>query len=565
MKDNLSQEQDDDAIAQDRRHQMEKCPQNHHQLEKDPSEHGGVPPDHFIPINRQEDVSNRYVEEDLEEIGEGEIEEEYSELSPRQLPTESMPTTICFVVQKQKAETQASANGDGNKRPPPQMINGRPERPSHPPPPEEEKPIDPSETKKLTAELESESNENGIASQSHEKNETVSDQDLPDDSSATVLLTQSKNVFHNSSSSALKPNTLASSGTNKQVERASAFHPILPVFQDVRQFQQPQSKSLTKPVQTLSNVPEKKEPHRSTQVYRPRPKRPYQNADDDDHRSAESSPSVRSEFLLSQTQDRPNKSRRITASPRVLPKSLTDLISEKSGQENNRKDKNTAGRRASSTRWISNEPARDFLKPTSMKAEKTTPRNANSTRTNPYAEKTSPVDPTVQRKKSNHSAFEKTTTTNPYPRRETSNSNASKTTKEPDSQSRDLLAKEASKLRSKLSNTSSRPFHGKSAKKKISNDWLNDSDESDKDDEPDFKYTEVVRKKTEREALNGYHCQDCIAFANQVMQGKGAEVFDRQELMRCSRHRGRFTPPSSPAGFWELSFADSILKKERKD
>jgi hypothetical protein len=200
-----------------------------------------------------------------------------------------------------------------------------------------------------------------------------------------------------------------------------------------------------------------------------------------------------------------------------------------------------------------------------MKAEKTTPRNANSTRTIPYAEKTSPVDPTVQRKKSNHSAFEKTTTTNPYPRRETSNSNASKTTKEPDSQSRDLLAKEASKLRSKLSNTSSRPFHGKSAKKKISNDWLNDSDESDKDDEPDFKYTEVVRKKTEREALNGYHCQDCIAFANQVMQGKGAEVFDRQELMRCSRHRGRFTPPSSPAGFWELSFADSILKKERKD
>ena len=181
-----------------------------------------------------------------------------------------------------------------------------------------------------------------------------------------------------------------------------------------------------------------------------------------------SNPTVRSEFLLSQTQERPNKSRRVTASPRVLPKALTAMTSEKSGQENNRKDKNTTARRASSTRWISNEPARNFLKPALMQAEKSSPRNANSSRTtNPYARKTNLQDPSVECEKYNHSVPEKETITNPYLRKETSNYNdAYNSTKESDFQSRDLLNKETSKLRAKLSNASSRPTHGNSARRR---------------------------------------------------------------------------------------------------
>ena len=570
----------DDGVAQNRCHRMESDVQDN-QLGKDPPQQDGVPPpDHFIPINPQKDIANQYVEEGLEEIGEGEMEEEYEELCPRQLPSESMPTTICFFVQDQKAEPQAAktvlprenvGTDDGDDRPLRQVINERPERPSHPPPPEEEEPIDTSEREKMTADGDNESKGNDSGLKSDEK----SYKDVPDDSSATVMLTQSKNVFHKSAR-AQKPTTFASSGANNQVERSSAFHPIVPlkrrvnhdsdVFQDARQFQQPQSKSLTKPIQQLSNAPETKEQDRSAQVYRPRPKRPYQSVDDEDHRSTGSNPTVRSEFLLSQTQERPTKSRRVTASPRVLPKALTAMTSENTGQENNRKDKDTTARRTSSTRWISNEPARDFLKPALMQAEKSSPHNATSTRTNQHAGKTNLQDPSDKREKSNHTVSEKKAITNPYLRKETSNRNdAYNTPKESDFQSRDSLNKETSKLRAKLSNASSRLTHGKSSRKKIPNEWLNDSDDSDKDDEPDFKYTEVVRKKSEREALNGYHCPDCIAFANQVMQGRGAEVFDREELLRCSRHRGRFTPPSSPAGFWELSFADSIRKKKNEN
>jgi len=79
----------------------------------------------------------------------------------------------------------------------------------------------------------------------------------------------------------------------------------------------------------------------------------------------------------------------------------------------------------------------------------------------------------------------------------------------------------------------------------------------------DFKYGEVVRGKEARKALNGYECEECAAFFDEaVLHGDGATCYNRDELLRCSRHRARNTPPQTPEDFWELSFIDE--KKERQ-
>ena len=76
----------------------------------------------------------------------------------------------------------------------------------------------------------------------------------------------------------------------------------------------------------------------------------------------------------------------------------------------------------------------------------------------------------------------------------------------------------------------------------------------------DFPYVEVVRKKSERSLLPAYTCNECQAFANAMMASKdrdGNHFFDPKDVVQeCSRHRSRFTPPSTPDGFWEMSFAD---------
>jgi hypothetical protein len=80
------------------------------------------------------------------------------------------------------------------------------------------------------------------------------------------------------------------------------------------------------------------------------------------------------------------------------------------------------------------------------------------------------------------------------------------------------------------------------------------------DESPKFAYAEVVRKREERSALPAYTCLECQAFANAMTSSKdkdGNQVFDPKDIVQaCSRHRSRFTPPSTPQGFWELSFAD---------
>ena len=76
-------------------------------------------------------------------------------------------------------------------------------------------------------------------------------------------------------------------------------------------------------------------------------------------------------------------------------------------------------------------------------------------------------------------------------------------------------------------------------------------------------YTEVVRKKTERAKLKPHRCEECGAFMDAVLASDDRGVHSRDELMCCSRHRHRFTPPETPEGFWELSFHDEILARQK--
>ncbi|KAL2930368.1 Protein gamma response 1 [Bienertia sinuspersici] len=76
-----------------------------------------------------------------------------------------------------------------------------------------------------------------------------------------------------------------------------------------------------------------------------------------------------------------------------------------------------------------------------------------------------------------------------------------------------------------------------------------------------FKYVEPVRKKAERDNLNGVECKQCKKFYDAVLPEDGAKngQVDKQNL-RCehhdgvSRHRYRYVPPMTPEGFWNIGF-----------
>lgn len=71
-----------------------------------------------------------------------------------------------------------------------------------------------------------------------------------------------------------------------------------------------------------------------------------------------------------------------------------------------------------------------------------------------------------------------------------------------------------------------------------------------------YKYQEVVRSRDARQAMPGHTCPQCDRFVDVLLQGDGANVFDRKEFMCCSRHRAHHSPQSTPPGFWDLSFVD---------
>ena len=113
-------------------------------------------------------------------------------------------------------------------------------------------------------------------------------------------------------------------------------------------------------------------------------------------------------------------------------------------------------------------------------------------------------------------------------------------------------------------------FHSKVSSEKDNFNGINDFDissdgvDADKNDDvvSKYRYEEVVRGKVAREALIGYECKECAAFFDEaVLLGDGAKYYDRDELLRCSRHRARQTPPQTPEDYWELSFADEKVEK----
>ncbi|PIK45250.1 hypothetical protein BSL78_17894 [Apostichopus japonicus] len=80
------------------------------------------------------------------------------------------------------------------------------------------------------------------------------------------------------------------------------------------------------------------------------------------------------------------------------------------------------------------------------------------------------------------------------------------------------------------------------------------------EDVPQFKHREVVRKHDEREKLKGFDCKQCAEFYN------GMQLTDTQREERmtaCSRHRGRYTPPSTPEHYWSIGFPDTQTCLER--
>ncbi len=84
--------------------------------------------------------------------------------------------------------------------------------------------------------------------------------------------------------------------------------------------------------------------------------------------------------------------------------------------------------------------------------------------------------------------------------------------------------------------------------------------ETDNNSEPSFAYEEVVRG-AKRQALPGHECEECRKFLDAL--GKG---FNRDEIvMKCSRHRARYAPQSTPPDFWRLTFVDSVASKKSSE
>lgn len=83
------------------------------------------------------------------------------------------------------------------------------------------------------------------------------------------------------------------------------------------------------------------------------------------------------------------------------------------------------------------------------------------------------------------------------------------------------------------------------------------------DSEDSYRYQEVVRCKHDRQNLPGYECPQCSNWVDSICHGEGGEIFNRKELMDCSRHRAAHSPENTPEGFWELSFADEIEARKR--
>lgn len=347
--------------------------------------------------------------------------------------------------------------------------------------------------------------------------------------------------------------------------------------------------------------------------------------DDNGDVSSDSSSNNMSQVLLSQSQKRLPKSRRVTASPRILPDnkargcreqythySKTDFSGQShnvgdrrvqnivfdfpSGKEKSRKRNNllssqktwmsrapkrspsfkqTSLTSSSTGGWVSNQRARNFVKnkssPTISAIVVTNPTsdvlhgkgNIRSEKGDFFFQKDDGKDKTPLRNATvrRNDGFEHPTSKNynvaeKMPSTEFPSLSLSALERK-DPTVRHVKERLGSQIRRISKNGNSNgsndfDISSKGAEKVVNNDEFANN----------FRYEEVVRGKAAREALTGYECEECAAFFDEaVLHGDGAKYYDRDELLRCSRHRALHTPPQTPEDYWELSFMDE--KKER--
>ena len=65
---------------------------------------------------------------------------------------------------------------------------------------------------------------------------------------------------------------------------------------------------------------------------------------------------------------------------------------------------------------------------------------------------------------------------------------------------------------------------------------------------------EPVRKRAERNQLNGYDCSECQAYLGSLNMSEDER---RERMNLCSRHRGSTARPSTPEGFWNPSMPET--------
>lgn len=79
-------------------------------------------------------------------------------------------------------------------------------------------------------------------------------------------------------------------------------------------------------------------------------------------------------------------------------------------------------------------------------------------------------------------------------------------------------------------------------------------------DKREFKYVAPIRKKSERENLKGFECNQCKKFYDAVLD----DGSNKQQNTRCehhqgvSRHRYKYNPPLTPEGFWNIGFESEM-------
>uniref|UniRef100_A0A0B6YB58 DNA endonuclease activator Ctp1 C-terminal domain-containing protein n=1 Tax=Arion vulgaris TaxID=1028688 RepID=A0A0B6YB58_9EUPU len=77
----------------------------------------------------------------------------------------------------------------------------------------------------------------------------------------------------------------------------------------------------------------------------------------------------------------------------------------------------------------------------------------------------------------------------------------------------------------------------------------------------EFPHVEVVRKKSERNKLEGFSCKQCYEYYKNCGLSEDALKIKKNE---CSRHRERYRAPETPEHFWSLGFPDTPEMIERR-